>query len=208
VDRAQTSSASYSPGSGWPQSFTAYWEETEHRISRLATSTHSDIHGPAHWRSVALAGARICRSLPAADLLTVLLFALTHDACRVSDDEDPQHGHRAALSLDALLRELAVDLAPWRRNLLAEACKHHAEGHTTEDRTIGACWDADRLCLWRGKTAPHPKLMSTAPGKSADLILWARDLHLRKIGWADVANVLQEDALNSVGGFNRPACAS
>jgi len=50
--------------------------------------------------------------------------------------------------------------------------------------------------------------MSTAPGKSADLILWARDLHLRKIGWADVANVLQEDALNSVGGFNRPACAS
>jgi uncharacterized protein len=208
VNRAQTLSVNHSRRGGWTQQFAAFWEGTEQSISRLATSINSDVHGPAHWRAVALAGARICRSLPAADQLTVLLFSVTHDACRISDDEDPQHGHRAALSLDSLLGELAGDLAPWRRNLLAEACRYHAEGYTTEDRTIGACWDADRLCLWRGETAPHPKLMSTAPGKSTDLILWARDLHLRKIGWADVANVLQEDALNCVGGFTHEARSS
>lgn len=205
VNRAHTLSADRPYGGWWTQQFAASWEETERRISRLATSTHSKAHGPAHWRAVALAGARICRSLPAADLLTVLLFSVIHDACRVSDDEDPQHGHRAACSLDTLLGELARDLAPWRRSLLAEACTYHADGLTTEDRTIGACWDADRLCLWRGETAPHPNLMSTVPGKSPELILWARDLHLREVRWTNVADALQDDPFTCVEGFDRAA---
>lgn len=205
MSRPQILSDHRSERGGWTQRFAVCWEETERRISRIATSAHSEVHGPAHWRSVALAGARICRSLPAADLLTVLLFAVTHDACRVTDDEDPGHGHRAARSLGALLGELAGDLAPWRRDLLADACRYHADGYTAEDETIGACWDADRLCLWRGETAPHPKLMSTVPGRSSGLIFWARDLHLREIGWTDVADVLQEDALARFDGFNHTA---
>lgn len=208
MNRAQTLSVSRSRNGGWAQQFAVCWEETEQRISRMATSIHSEIHGPAHWRSVALAGAMICRSLPKADLLTVLLFAVAHDACRISDDEDPLHGHRAACSLDGLLGELAADLEPWRRRLLAEACMFHADGYTTENQTIGACWDADRLCLWRGETAPHPRLMSTAPGKSTELILWARDLHLRQAGWTDVADVLHEDVLNQVSGVRSMASSS
>jgi len=175
---------------------------------RIATSAGSDIHGPAHWRSVALAGARICSALPEADLLTVLLFSVTHDACRISDDEDPEHGHRAAASLDALLGDWAGELEPWRRRLLAEACKYHADGYTTDNQTIGACWDADRLCLWRGKMVPHPTLMSTAPGKSAALIHWARDLHLREALWSDVAATVPEDAVNCPGTLHSAACPS
>lgn len=85
---------------------------------------------------------------------------------------------------------------------------YHADGYTADDQTIGACWDADRLCLWRGETAPHPKLMSTTPGKSAGLILWARDLHLREVRWTDVADVLQEDVLNQLGRVRSMAVSS
>lgn len=172
------------------------WEETERQITGLATSARSEVHGPAHWRAVALAGAMICKSLPEADLLTVLLFAVTHDACRLSDDDDPQHGHRAAAALDSLLPGWADEMKPWRRRLLEEACKHHADGFTTPDHTIGACWDADRLCLWRGDTEPHPSLMSTAPGRSRELILWSRDLHLREVRWSDVAAIHGDAALH------------
>jgi uncharacterized protein len=176
------------------------WEAAELRIASLATSVHSDLHGAAHWRSVALAGARICTSLPDADLLTVLLFAITHDACRLSDDEDPEHGTRAAGSLELLLGDWAGDLAPWRRQLLAAACRDHADGHCTDNPTIGACWDADRLCLWRGDTEPVPSLMSTGPGKSNSLILWAQDLHLMDITWDEVA------AVTGTGRLNCPRC--
>jgi uncharacterized protein len=176
------------------------WEETERWITQVATSARSTIHGPAHWRSVALAGAMICKHVPEADLLTVLLFAVTHDACRLSDDDDPEHGHRAAAALDALLPGWVDELKPWRRSLLEEACKHHADGFTTEDQTIGACWDADRLCLWRGDTEPDPSMMSTAPGRSRELIGWSRDLHLREVRWRDVAAIHGDAALHR---FNR-----
>jgi len=175
-------------------SFVSCWQRAERGVARLATSARSALHGPGHWRSVALSGARICRLLPRADLLTVLLFAITHDACRVSDDDDPEHGHRAASSLDMLLGDVAGDLAPWRRQLLAEACRYHADGYTSDDPTTGACWDADRLCLWRGETEPVPSMMSTGPGKSESLILWARDLHLREVTWSDVTSALRSDA--------------
>lgn len=178
--------------------FAGCWEQAEHRITGMATSARSELHGPAHWRAVALAGGMICRSLPGADLLTVLLFAVTHDACRLSDDHDPEHGHRAAEAIDGLLGEWAVDLAPWRRQLLVEACRYHADGYTTDNPTIGACWDADRLCLWRGDTEPDRSLMSTGPGMSIDLIQWAEDLHLRTVTWNDVAGAAPGDALHCV----------
>lgn len=136
-------------------------------------------------------------------MLTVLLFAVTHDACRISDDEDPEHGRRAARSLGLLLGERAFELGPRRRRLLVEACTHHADGLTTTDPTIGACWDADRLCLWRGDMAPCPGLMSTAPGKSAEFIHWAQDLHLRALCWTDVAAVLPEESASGLQGLAR-----
>lgn len=208
MNRTLTISSARSSQTVWTKRFARCWEEAEHRIARIATSTPSEVHGPAHWRAVALAGARICRSLPDADLLTVLLFSVTHDACRICDEEDPEHGQRAAGSLDALLMGWAGELEPWRRDLLAEACKYHADGFTADDQTIGACWDADRLCLWRGETAPHPDLMSTAPGKSARLIHWARDLHLREVWWTDVADVLEGGIAGCLDGAVRAACAS
>lgn len=178
--------------------FVSCWQGAEPGIANMATSARSELHGPAHWRSVALAGAKICRSLPESDLMTVLLFAITHDACRISDDEDPEHGYRAADSLDGLLGSWADDLTPWRRELLTEACRFHADGQPADDPTIGACWDADRLCLWRGDTEPAQSLMSTGPGMSRSLILWARDMHLRDITWNDVSAAVQPAALQCI----------
>ena len=36
---------------------------------------------------------------------------------------------------------------------------------TTDDPTIGTCWDADRLDIGRVGIIPHERFMSTAAGK-------------------------------------------
>jgi uncharacterized protein len=53
-----------------------------------------------------------------------------------------------------------------RLDLLEAACKGHTDGRTSDDPTIGACWDADRLDLCRLGRAIDPGAMSTAPGRT------------------------------------------
>jgi uncharacterized protein len=43
--------------------------------------------------------------------------------------------------------------------------RRHAEGHTSDDPTIGVCWDADRLDLGRVGMRPRARYMSTAAGR-------------------------------------------
>ena len=60
----------------------------------------------------------------------------------------PLHGPRGA----ALARELhggAFTLDEGRMGLLKFACEEHTNGGVSSDPTIGVCWDADRLNLWR-----------------------------------------------------------
>ncbi|MCA9794566.1 MAG: hypothetical protein KC910_22315, partial [Candidatus Eremiobacteraeota bacterium] len=46
----------------------------------------------------------------------------------------------------------------------------HEKGRVSQDPTIGACWDADRLDLDRVGKAPDPDLMSTPTGKKLALL--------------------------------------
>jgi uncharacterized protein len=50
--------------------------------------------------------------------------------------------------------------------LLQKACSWHTRGKLSEDPTIGACWDADRLDLTRIGETPKARFMSTALGRS------------------------------------------
>jgi hypothetical protein len=56
----------------------------------LARSTIKDsgVHGEAHWKRVAVAGARLAEGTPGADRLVVFLFALLHDSQRVYEGYD------------------------------------------------------------------------------------------------------------------------
>lgn len=95
-------------------------------------------------------------------------------AIRRNEDREPGHGARGA----DLARQLRNDLPPLtddQFDTLCEACDRHTDGRIHRDPTIGACWDADRLDLWRVGISPTPDLLSTASAREAGTRSWARD---------------------------------
>lgn len=128
---------------------------------------NSSYHGPAHWHRVALNGIEI--GYPErADLHVVLAFALIHDAFRQDDGTDPRHGVRAAQFVIDLWCENQAALAPLdgdQIEKLAQALEGHNDGGTSDDATIGTCWDADRLDLPRVGITPRPEFFSTLTGR-------------------------------------------
>ena len=144
-------------------------------VLERSTGKHSSIHGESHWQRVAAAGLALLPKTPAADPALVFLFALFHDSMRLNDNYDPQHGPRGA----ALARELrgeAFDLKDAEMDLLGFACQEHTNGGVGSDPTVGVCWDADRLNLWRVGIRPDPHWLSTKAARSEDRIGWARGL--------------------------------
>jgi hypothetical protein len=57
----------------------------------------------------------------------------------------------------------------------------HGEQHW---QTVGVCWDADRLHLWRIAVTPDPSRLSTAAGRAR--IGWARIERYRWRAWDPV----------------------
>jgi uncharacterized protein len=148
-------------------------------------SCSSGLHGPSHWKCVAYVGYDLLRATPGCDPRVPLLFALFHDAMRENDGHDPDHGRRAA----ALARELhatVFHLEVSSLDLLLDALTYHADGRTSADPTIGTCWDADRLNLWRVSCRPRPDLLSTAAGREQRRIKAALGWLERCDSWADL----------------------
>lgn len=134
----------------------------------------SGLHGPSHWRRVRANGLALAARTAGADAMLVELFALLHDSRRVNDDEDPDHGPRAAALVRDLAAEALLDLDRARLDLLAEACARHTDGDTSADPTIGCCWDADRLELARLHIRPSARYLSTQA---------ARDPAIQRTAW-------------------------
>ena len=122
------------------------------------------IHGPSHWQRVETFGLNIAQS-SGADLMVVRLFALLHDSCRQDDGADLEHGPRAAEMLDRIVPAIFT-LDRDRFELLNQAIRLHTSGLTTENPTIGTCWDADRLDIVRVGLTPSAQYMSTIAGKN------------------------------------------
>jgi uncharacterized protein len=102
----------------------------------------------------------------------ILLFAMIHDSQRLSDGYDPEHGARAA----AIVTEFGTTLGDADHQLLLQAaCERHDKGAVSDDPTLGVCFDADRLNLWRVGITPKPDLLGTVVGKQTETITWARD---------------------------------
>ena len=121
------------------------------------------VHGIQHWCDVDDSAQLICKETEA-DLTVVRFFAYLHDSCRFDDGGDLGHGPRAADSLVSLPVELAV-LDPEQMSVLDYAIRHHTDGDVSDDPTIGACWDSDRLDLGRVGKIPSAVMMSTKPGR-------------------------------------------
>ena len=155
-------------------------------VRPLATSLVSMFHGEDHWRKVASIGLDLAARTPGCDPTVVVLFAVLHDAQRVGDDQDPPHGARGA----ALARSLDLGRFGFSGEQLAlveAACRDHTGGGLSDDPTIGTCWDADRLTLWRVGIEPAASYMSTPAGREAAAsghrFTWLSD-------WAEVARTL------------------
>jgi uncharacterized protein len=144
-------------------------------VLRRSVSRFSELHGEGHWIGVAHAGLAVGRVTAGADLRVVFLFGLMHDAMRVNEFDDPGHGERAGMLVEGLAAEGTLDMPDERQRLLIERCQRHSDGLTSPDPTIGTCWDADRLNLWRLGWAPAETLLSTVEARSPERISWARE---------------------------------
>jgi uncharacterized protein len=154
-------------------------------VLERSTGKDSSIHGESHWQRVAAAGLTLLPETPGADPALVFLFALFHDSMRLNDNYDPLHGPRGA----ALARELrgeTFELEDAEMGLLVFACEEHTNGGVGSDPTIGVCWDADRLNLWRVGIRPNPQFLSTEAARSEERIAWARGLQQEHFAWKDL----------------------
>jgi uncharacterized protein len=154
-------------------------------VLERSTGKDSSIHGESHWQRVAAAGLALLSETPVADPALVFLFALFHDSMRLNDNYDPMHGPRGA-SLARDLRGGAFELEDAGMDLLAFACEEHTSGGLGPDPTVGVCWDADRLNLWRVGITPDPGFLSTEAARSEERIAWARDLQQEHFAWEDL----------------------
>ena len=132
------------------------------------------IHGRDHWLRFERIGLHV-GARTGADLTVVRLFARLHDCMREDDGWDPYHGVRAA-DFAATLRGSLIHLDDERFERLDLAIRHHNDGGTTDDPTIGSCWDADRLELQRLGIEPDPELLSTSLARHRATIDWAASL--------------------------------
>lgn len=143
-------------------------EDLFDRICKYAESIFtcsSIIHGVEHWRRVD-DNAQLLTAHTGADIIIVRLFAYLHDTCRIDDGRDRMHGPRAADKL-CELPETLIKISSEQMALLEYAIRHHADGVTSDDSTIGTCWDADRLDLGRVYIIPKASRMSTQAGRDA-----------------------------------------
>ena len=157
------------------------------RVLGVATGSRSLLHGEGHWQRVATAGLALLPETPGANPALVFLFALFHDSMRLSDGHDPLHGSRGG-RLSGLLRGNLFSISDDRMDRLRFACEWHDAGRVSDDPTVGVCWDADRLNLWRVGLRPAPELLSTPAARSPRRIEWARRLqHSSPPPWNAIA---------------------
>ena len=129
------------------------------------------IHGVSHWARVLENGRRLAR-LTGAKLAVVELFAVFHDARRLNERRDDEHGRRGA-ELAAVLWGEYFALSEADFELLETACIYHTAGLTKAEITIQTCWDADRLDLLRSGIRPTPRYLCTSAAKDPAILAWA-----------------------------------
>ncbi len=140
-------------------------QEIVRQIRELVLSrwTNSQLHGISHWDRVYAYGKQLVT--PGVDPLVVALFAYLHDSCRSTDGYDTSHGPKAAEWIDSLRETYLKSLSDEQIRLLKEACRLHTTTQKTGNPTVDACFDADRLDLWRADIIPDPEKMATEKGK-------------------------------------------
>jgi uncharacterized protein len=130
----------------------------------------SSVHGLLHWQNVERSGLYLAQR-EGGDLAIVSLFALFHDAQRVNEYEDPEHGARGACLADSFFKMGRLRISNEQLDVLMYACAHHTDEIIHHHVTIKCCWDADRLDLSRIGICPDPEMLNTETAKSIALTM-------------------------------------
>ena len=125
----------------------------------------------SHWARVLETGRTLARRT-GARIEVVELFAVFHDARRLNDGWDREHGLRGA-DLASQFRRTHFHLSAGDFNLLYQACRDHTQGTTAGDITIQTCWDADRLDLGRVRIDLDRKYLCTEAARDSAFMAWA-----------------------------------
>lgn len=141
----------------------------------------SDIHGERHWSHVNHIGGKLAdlMKLNPIQKRCVEVFAMTHDLARRDDGGGNEHAIEGAEYFSSELVTLFPDIDDLQVDIITSAIKHHSDGVCSEEafhmghfshisgfgediiKTVGCCWDADRLDLIRLGILPIEKYMST-----------------------------------------------
>lgn len=137
--------------------------------------THG-IHGLDHWQRVEKIGEFLAAHSEA-DPEVLRLFAYTHDLGRIADSGDEEHGHRSAKIVEELYNRGVIKLSEKQYQQLICACFNHTTTlFISDDITIKACLDSDRLDLWRAGITPDPQYLYTEIAKKPETIAWSKTL--------------------------------
>jgi uncharacterized protein len=147
-------------------------------------------HGEEHWKCVAFVGVTLARATRGADPLVAFLFGLFHDTRRENENDDPDHGPRAAAFVNEVYRAGRLPITQIQLGKLLHACITHTESGPTGDPVVGCCYDADRLTLWRVGKVPAAEYISTDKGHEGVEDQWTEDLHDNAPIWDEILDLL------------------
>ncbi len=147
-------------------------------LDQFVLNVHG-IHGVSHWARVLENGRKLAQQT-GADVEVVELFAILHDAKRLKEGTDREHGVRGA-EYAKTLWGTHVHLSETQFEWLYTACAYHTEGLTEGPLTVQTCWDADRLDLGRVFIIPDPAYLCTDAAKSSVLRQWGNSRSARAV---------------------------
>lgn len=132
----------------------------------------SGCHSLHHWLRVAENAFIVANSngVQGVDRKVILYFAFSHDMMRETEHHCEVHGINAAKRLREIYDTVKDDLDEKQFKLLLRACAGHTTGLHDSSPTIGACWDADRLDLFRVGIYPDVKYLNHEASKCPMLI--------------------------------------
>lgn len=121
------------------------------------------VHGLTHWDRVFENGQKLLDE--GVNEKVVAAFAYTHDVFRNNDGNDYGHGPRASEMIKSIRNTYLGFLNNDEFELLCEACKLHTVSEGTDNPTLNACFDSDRLDLGRVGIIPDPDKMCSIKGQ-------------------------------------------
>ena len=115
-------------------------------------------HGIEHWESV-YTNTLILSKVYGVYSKVFMLFALLHDSQRFDEDDDLEHGIRAAKKVQSYLDEGKIILGIKDQKRLLYACSNHTKANKNDplydDLIVQICLDADKLDIGRVGVIPE-----------------------------------------------------